>query len=165
MARGKYAHQSHGPSGPVILILILVALLAVGLAVTALVRSLHNEDPLPEVNDILPGQQQEQQPPAQDNTQPPAEDEALKARRADLLAQAEALIQGYYYDDAIALLQNAGELTNTDTAALLQDVRGLKDSLVKYEGGQYSTSSSTVWWPTPPKPLTATGKRPVTTTL
>ena len=42
MARGKYAHQSHGPSGPVILILILVALLAVGLAVTALVRSLHN---------------------------------------------------------------------------------------------------------------------------
>ena len=64
MVRGKYAHQSHGPSGPVILILILVALLAVGLAVTALVRSLHNEDPLPDpVEDVLTGQQQEQQIP------------------------------------------------------------------------------------------------------
>ena len=139
MAKGKYAHQSHGPGPRLILILILVALLAVGLAVTALVRSLHNQDPLPEVNvpDLLPGQQQQEQQPPQDNTQPPVEDEALQSRRAELIAQAERMVQGYYYDDAIDLLQNAGELTNTETAAMLQDVRQLKDSLVKYEGGQY----------------------------
>ena len=135
MARGKYAQHRHGPGAPVIIIMILVALLAVAFAVTALVRSLHNQDPLPEVSGILPGQQQEQQPP-QDNTQPPVEDEALKAQRAELIAQAERMVQGYYYDDAIALLQNAGELTSTETAAMLQDVRQLKDSLVKYEGGQ-----------------------------
>ena len=136
MAKGKYAHESHGPGAAVIIILILAALLAVGLAVTALVRSLHNQEPLPEVGNILPGQQQEQQP-QQDNTRPPAEDEALKAQRAELIAQAERMVRGYYYDDAMALLQNAGELTSTETAAMLQDVRQLKEGLVKYEGGQY----------------------------
>ena len=36
-----------------------------------------------------------------------------------LLEQAQLLLRGYYYDDAIALLENCGELMNTDTAALL----------------------------------------------
>ena len=42
---------------------IVVAIIALIFAVSALVRSLHNEDPLPEVSvpDFLPGQQQEQQ--------------------------------------------------------------------------------------------------------
>ena len=134
MARGKYAHQSRGPRGPVLLLMLAVAVIAVVFAGTALVRAFHNEDPLPSLNG---GQQQEQQGQQQDNTQPPQDSEDLAARRADLLAQAEALTRGYYYDDAIRLLENAGELTNTDTAAMLQDVKHLKESLVKYDSSQY----------------------------
>ena len=134
MARGKYVHQSRGPRGPVLLLMLAVAVIAVVFAGTALVRAFHNEDPLPSLNG---GQQQEQQEQQQDNTQPPQDSEDLAARRADLLAQAEALTRGYYYDDAIRLLENAGELTNTDTAAMLQDVKHLKESLVKYDSSQY----------------------------
>ena len=72
MARGKYAHSSSGVKLPVVLIFLVIAIIAVIFAVTALVRSLHNEDPLPDpVEDVLTGQQQEQQAPPQDNTQPP----------------------------------------------------------------------------------------------
>ncbi|MBO4930080.1 MAG: hypothetical protein J6D61_06530, partial [Clostridia bacterium] len=138
MARGKYAHSSSGVKLPVVLIFLVIAIIAVIFAVTALVRSLHNEDPLPDpVEDVLTGQQQEQQAPPQDNTQPPVDEAALQAQRQVLLEQAELLLRGYYYDDAIALLENCGELMNTETAALLQDVKKAKESLVKYEGGQY----------------------------
>ena len=138
MARGKYAHSSSGVKLPVVLIFLVIAIIAVIFAVTALVRSLHNEDPLPDpVEDVLTGQQQEQQAPPQDNTQPPVDEAALQAQRQVLLEQAQLLLRGYYYDDAIALLENCGELMNTETAALLQDVKKAKESLVKYEGGQY----------------------------
>ena len=138
MARGKYAHSSSGVKLPVVLIFLVIAIIAVIFAVTALVRSLHNEDPLPDpVEDVLTGQQQEQQAPPQDNTQPPVDEATLQAQRQVLLEQAELLLRGYYYDDAIALLENCGELMNTETAALLQDVKKAKESLVKYEGGQY----------------------------
>ena len=139
MARGKYAHSSSGVKLPVVLIFLVIAIIAVIFAVTALVRSLHNEDPLPDpVEDVLTGQQQqEQQTPPPDNTQPPVDQAALQAQRQVLLEQAQLLLRGYYYDDAIALLENCGELMNTETAALLQDVKKAKESLVKYEGGQY----------------------------
>ena len=141
MAKGKYAHHSSGVKLPVILIMVVVAIIALIFAVSALVRSLHNEDPLPDLSDKLPGQSQEQQnQPGQPNdtpTAPPVDDAALQAKRQELLDQAERLMQGYYYDDAIQLLSNAGELTDTSTAALLQDVKKAKESLVKYEGGQY----------------------------
>ena len=138
MARGKYAHSGSGVKLPVVLVFLVIAIIAVIFAVTALVRSLHNEDPLPDpVEDVLTGQQQEQQAPPQDNTQPPVDEATLQAQRQVLLEQAELLLRGYYYDDAIALLENCGELMNTETAALLQDVKKAKESLVKYEGGQY----------------------------
>ncbi len=139
MARGKYSQPSHGPKGWAIVAMLIVAILAVVFAVTAFIRALNNEDPLPDMDQILPGQQQEQQPqtPPEEAPQPPVDEAALAARRQELLAQAQALVRGYFYDQAIDLLENAGELTNTDTAALLQDVRQAKDSLVKYEGGQY----------------------------
>ncbi len=138
MARGKYSQPSHGPKGWAILVMLIVAVIAVIFAVTAFIKALNNEDPLPDVSELIPGQQ-EQQPaqPPQDNTQPPVDDAALAAERQALLEEARLLMRGYYYDDAIALLENAGELTSTDTAALLQDVRKAKDGLVKYEGGQY----------------------------
>ena len=138
MGKGKYARHSSGVKLPVVLIMVVVAVIAVIFAVTALVRSLHNEEPLPNINDKLPGQSQQQPTqPADAPTAPPAEDAAIQAKRQELLDQAERLIQGYYYDDAIELLSNAGELTDTFTAALLQDARKAKESLVKYEGGQY----------------------------
>lgn len=138
MARGKYAHRSSGVKLPVILVLIAVAILAVIFAVTALVRAFNNEDPLPDdVQSVITGQPSQEQTPAQDNTQPPVDDALIQAQRAELLAQAEKLVAGYYYDEAMELLSNAGELTSTETAAMLQDVKELKDGLVKYEGGQY----------------------------
>ena len=141
MAKGKYAHHSSGVKLPVILIMVVVAIIALIFAVSALVRSLHNEDPLPDLSDKLPGQSQEQQnqpgQPGDTPTAPPVDDAAIQAKRQELLDQAERLMQGYYYDDAIQLLSNAGELTDTSTAALLQDVKKAKESLVKYEGGQY----------------------------
>ncbi len=138
MAKGKYSHQSHGPKTGVIILMLIVAIVAVVFAVTAFIKALNNEDPLPDMGEIIPGQQDPApDTPPQDNTQPPVDDAALADRRQELLAQAETLVKGYYYDDAIALLENAGELMNTDTAAMLQDVRQAKDSLVKYEGGQY----------------------------
>lgn len=136
MARGKYARSSHGPKAPVILALLLVAVIAVGLAVTALVRALNNEEPIPPVIKS-DDQQQEALQPGQDNTQPPVETEDLQLRRQALLEEAQTLADGYYYDEAIALLENAGELSGTEVGALLQDIRQLKDGLVKYEGGQY----------------------------
>ena len=55
MARGKYVHQSRGPRGPVLLLMLAVAVIAVVFAGMALVRAFHNEDPLPSLNG---GQQQ-----------------------------------------------------------------------------------------------------------
>ena len=92
MARGKYAHSSSGVKLPVVLIFLVIAIIAVIFAVTALVRSLHNEDPLPDpVEDVLTGQQQEQQAPPQDNTQPPVDEATLQAQRQVLLEQAAVL--------------------------------------------------------------------------
>lgn len=135
MAKGKYAQRSHGPKAPVILALLLVAVIAVGLAVTALVRALNNEEPIPPV--IRDEDTQQEQQTGQDNTQPPVESEDLQLRRQALVEEAQALADGYYYDEAIELLENAGELSGTEVGALLQDIRQLKDGLVKYEGGQY----------------------------
>ena len=140
MAKGKYANRGSGVKLPVVIIMLIVAIIAVIFAVTALVKALNNEDPLPDAGGLLPGIQQGEEnkdTPPQDNTQPPVESEDLQQQRAALLEQANALIKGYYYDDAIALLEGAGELTSVETAALLQDVKALKDGLVKYEGDQY----------------------------
>ena len=138
MAHGKYSRQSSGVKLPVILIFLVIAIMAVIFAVTALIRSLHNEEPIPDVEGLLPPQTQQQEtPPPPQPEEPQVDEAALAAQREELLTQAETLLRGYYYDEAITLLENCGELTNTDTAALLQDVKKAKESLVKYEGGQY----------------------------
>lgn len=138
MAHGKYSRQSSGVKLPVILIFLVIAIIAVIFAVTALIRSLHNEEPIPDVEGLLPPQTQQQEtPPPPQPEEPQVDEAALAAQREELLTQAETLLRGYYYDEAITLLENCGELTNTDTAALLQDVKKAKESLVKYEGGQY----------------------------
>ena len=43
MARGKYAHRGGGVKLPVVLIMLIVAILAVIFAVTALVKALNNK--------------------------------------------------------------------------------------------------------------------------
>ena len=91
MAKGKYAHRSSGVKLPVILIMVVVAIIALIFAVTALVRSLHNEDPLPDLSDKLPGQSQEQQnqpgQPGDTPTAPPVDDAAIHAKRQELLSK------------------------------------------------------------------------------
>jgi hypothetical protein len=69
MGKGKYARHSSGVKLPVVLIMVVVAVIAVIFAVTALVRSLHNEEPLPNINDKLPGQSQQQPTHAHQGTQ------------------------------------------------------------------------------------------------
>jgi len=63
--------------------------------------------------------------------------EDAAVQRTALLEQADQLIRGYYYDDAMALLQDCGTLQNEETDAKLAECQQLKDSLVKYDGSQY----------------------------
>lgn len=63
--------------------------------------------------------------------------EEADVQRAALLEQANQLIRGYYYDDAMTLLQDCGALQNEETDAKLAECQQLKDSLVKYDGSQY----------------------------
>ena len=64
-------------------------------------------------------------------TQPP--DEARL--RAELLAECRALVDGYFYEEAISALSTM-PYKNAETDALLQEAQGLKDGLVLYEDEQ-----------------------------
>ncbi|MBR5391109.1 MAG: hypothetical protein IK141_07440 [Clostridia bacterium] len=137
MAKGRYVKRREGMPPAAILALCAVALAAVIFAGSALVRAHRNKPvdtpPDPAMsNPADPGT-----PTPVDPTKPPVETDDVVARRASLLEEAASLYERYFYDEAIALLEQAGELKNTETAALLQDVRQAKDALVKYDSAQY----------------------------
>ena len=135
MSYGKHTYDGGRQKSrlPLILILIVLALAAVAFSATALVRALHDKDPLPDVGKKDNPSQEEQDPDAQ----PPADSADAAAQRAKLMEEVEYLIRGYYYDEAIQALENCGELANTETAARAQDVRQMKESLVKWDNSQY----------------------------
>ena len=113
--------------------LLLLAVVAAAFAVWALVSALRSAPDGRTDPDGAPAQSDEQQPAPDE----PSDEAQLAAERQALLDEAALLAQGYYYDEAIAALQNAGELQNAETDAELARIQGLKDSLVPYEGQLY----------------------------
>ncbi|MBQ2607576.1 MAG: hypothetical protein II587_05610, partial [Oscillospiraceae bacterium] len=137
MAKGRYMKRRKGLPPAAILAMCAVALVAVILAGAALIRARHNRPMTPPSDPAMSDPAVPGDPAPVDPSQPPAETDDTLTRRAALLEEAKALYRGYFYDEAIALLENAGELKNADVGALLQDVRQAKDALVKYEDTQY----------------------------
>ena len=83
-----------------------------------------------------PGTEKETAAPTPDPEEAAAEQarqEALNARRAESLAEAERLRSGYFYDEAIAALSDEG-IYDESVEAALAAIRAEKDSLVDYTG-------------------------------
>ena len=83
-----------------------------------------------------PGTEKETAAPIPDPEEAAAEQarqEALNARRAEALAEAEELRQQYFYDEAIAALSDE-EIYDESVEAELAAIRAEKDSLVDYTG-------------------------------
>lgn len=113
--------------------LITLALIAVALAIWAAVVAFGGEKaPKPNVPGESTGKTQ-----AGSSTTGAPDDTTTAPEGADstaLLAQADLLARGYYYDEAIALLGGV----NTDAAkAKAAEYQSEKDALVKYDGTQY----------------------------
>ena len=68
---------------------------------------------------------------------PQAEDPETTARRQDLMEQAERLAASYRYEEALALLKDAGPLENSDVDALVEAISLQNDAMVVYEGPVY----------------------------
>lgn len=94
---------------------------------------------IPEVEpEELPQQPAAPEEPEQTETpMEPAEDPELTARRTALLEEADALAASYRYDEALALLQDAPELANDETAAKTAELEAQQSALVPYEGPVY----------------------------
>jgi len=58
----------------------------------------------------------------------------LALRREELLDEATLLFRGYFYDEAIALLNADEELIDHDTLALQSEIEEAKSGLVRFEG-------------------------------
>ncbi len=143
MARGKYVRHRKIGRTIAMAALALVAVVAVVFAGIALGRTLKNsaklkktDDPAPTMQDgVQPSQGQTGTDPAPVQPDPALPDNSMQLRQ-ELLEQAETLRKGYFYDEAIALLENGGDLKNEQTDALLQQVKQEKNALVKYEDSQ-----------------------------
>ena len=108
--------------------LYILAGIAVIMAITALVRSMPRSEKAdaPHTNQDTPTMEQETVTP--EDPQPVEEDyEAL-------LAEADLLARGYYYDEALALLK---DIEDEAVAAGRAEIEGLKSALVPYTGRYY----------------------------
>ncbi|MBQ3092501.1 MAG: hypothetical protein IJC44_08250 [Clostridia bacterium] len=113
--------------------LYILAALALAMAVFALIRFLPDRD-LPVKGDApdtdAPGLEQNNTPD-QENV---SGDEPQAGPNADVLAEADLLARGYYYDEALALLEGK---EGDDIAAKRTEFEGLKAALVPYTGRYY----------------------------
>ncbi|MCL2547442.1 MAG: hypothetical protein FWE06_09740 [Oscillospiraceae bacterium] len=76
-----------------------------------------------------------QAPPQKDTEEcPDAEAEELRARRTALLEEADFMLRGYFYQEAIELLNADETLINDETRDLEARILEAKDSLVLFEG-------------------------------
>lgn len=64
---------------------------------------------------------------------PEPEDPALAGRRAEVLAGADKLVLGYYYDEALALLEDP-DIRNAEVEAKISEIKETEASLVPYTG-------------------------------
>jgi hypothetical protein len=67
------------------------------------------------------------------SSEPNPTEEELSQQRKTLLDECDLLRRGYFYDEAIDKLKNAGTLQNTETDALLQKVLSEQSALVPYD--------------------------------
>ena len=89
------------------------------------------------VTPLQPAEETAPEPaPTPDPEPDPAQQELLQARQA-LLERAYSLAQGYYYTEALALLDQADSLRNPQTEALRQEIAQKQAELVPYEGDQF----------------------------
>ena len=113
--------------------LYILAALALAMAVFALIRFLPDRDipvkgAVPDTD--APGLEQNNTPD-QENV---SGDEPQAGPNADVLAEADLLARGYYYDEALALLEGK---EGDDIAAKRTEIEGLKAALVPYTGRYY----------------------------
>ena len=121
-----------------LLVLVLAAELgAAGLLVWYLRLPKETEAITVPVTPLQPAEETAPEPaPTPDPEPDPAQQELLQARQA-LLERAYRLAQGYYYTEALALLDQADSLRNPQTEALRQEIAQKQAELVPYEGDQF----------------------------
>lgn len=144
MARGKYARRRRSGRAIAMAALAVVAVVAVVFAGIALAKTLKHSaklkkpaEPAPTMEDAASPAENQTGTEGTDAVQePPLPDNSMELRQ-ELLEQADTLRRGYFYDEAIALLEDAGALKNEQTDALLQQVKQEKGALVQYEDSQY----------------------------
>ena len=121
-----------------LLVLVLAAELgAAGLLVWYLRLPKETEAITVPVTPLQPAEETAPEPaPTPDPEPDPAQQELLEARQA-LLERAYSLAQGYYYTEALALLDQADSLRNPQTEALRQEIAQKQAELVPYEGDQF----------------------------
>ena len=69
--------------------------------------------------------------------EPVPEDPAVTQARTQLLEEARQLMRGYYYEEALQLLDGAPDLANDETDALRQELADLQAQLVPYADGKF----------------------------
>ena len=121
-----------------LLVLVLAAELgAAGLLVWYLRLPKETEAITVPVTPLQPAEETAPEPaPTPEPAPDPAQQELLQARQA-LLERAYSLAQGYYYTEALALLDQADSLRNPQTEALRQEIAQKQAELVPYEGDQF----------------------------
>lgn len=108
---------------------LTLSLLALALAIGLTACSPAMEQP-----SDTPGASPEVSAPVETPAPTPApEDPAITAKRAEALAQADALTLGYYYDEALALLEDP-TIAGAETDAKTAEIQAIVDSLVPYTG-------------------------------
>lgn len=70
-------------------------------------------------------------PTATPTPEPEPEDPAISAKRAEALAQADELVLGYYYDEALSLLSDPA-IASDEVTAKTTEVQAIVNSLVPY---------------------------------
>lgn len=122
-------------TGVLLALVLLVELAAAGIFLRYLTAK--KEEPAaskpPEVLTPVP----ESEPQPEPEPQPDPEQEAMLKERQALMERAYQLSQGYYYDEALALLDQAGALRSAQTDALRREIAQKQAELVPYEGDQF----------------------------
>ncbi len=126
MSNGKRVAQSSGNGKKIALIVLCTA--AVIFSAFALKKLLSGGDNPPVISSE--GTSVTEQVSA---STAPTED-ASAAEREALLLEAEALEKGYFYDEAIALINSRPELSDESTVSAISQLEKAKASLVKFEG-------------------------------
>lgn len=128
-------------TGVLLALVLLVELAAAGTFIRYLIANQDSsaDSQPPEVLTPVPEPKPEPTPEPEPEPEPqpdPAQETMLKERQA-LMERAYQLSQGYYYDEALALLDQAGDLRSAQTDALRREIAQKQAELVPYEGDQF----------------------------